>query len=104
MAARTVSQTAHATRFAISAPDAHHVFVAGSFNDWSQLSHPLEKTGAGEWEVVIDLPAGRYEYKFIIDGQWCCEPKCDDAPARECPGCSPNEFGTLNRVIEVPAP
>jgi len=83
-----------------SAPEAKEVFVAGTFNDWNPTSHPLKRTGDGHWALTLDLPPGRYEYKFVIDGQWCCEQGCDKH-YDGCPGCVANQFGTMNRILEV---
>ena len=46
------------------------VHVAGDFNNWQPT--PLIKCESGIWETAIDCkPAGRYRYKFLIDGnQW----------------------------------
>jgi hypothetical protein len=82
------------------APDARNVFIAGTFNDWNPCSDPLTRTGDGHWVLTLDLPPGRYEYKFVVDGEWCCEPGCDKAH-HGCPGCVPNQFGTMNRVLVV---
>ena len=49
------------------------------------------------------FPEGRSiteQYKFVIDGVWSCEPSCDGAN-RDCPKCVPNEFGTMNRFVDV---
>jgi len=82
------------------APGAKKVFVAGTFNDWNPRSHPLKCTGDGHWVVRLDLPTGRHEYKFVIDGEWCCEQGCDK-PYDGCSGCVENQFGTMNRVLVV---
>lgn len=82
------------------APKAKEVFVAGTFNEWNPRSYPLKRTGDGHWVGTLDLPPGRYEYKFVIDGQWCCEQGCDQ-PYDGCPGCVANRFGTMNRVLVV---
>jgi hypothetical protein len=82
------------------APKAREVFVAGTFNDWNPKSHPLKRTGDGQWVLTLDLPPGRYEYKFVIDGEWCCEQGCDK-PYDGCPNCVANQFGTMNRVLVV---
>lgn len=83
-----------------NAPKAKHVFVAGTFNKWNPTSHPLKRTGDGHWVLTLDLPPGRYEYKFVVDGEWCCEVGCDKA-YDGCPGCVANQFGTMNRVLLV---
>lgn len=85
--------------FVCHAPEAQAVFVAGTFNDWDPQTTPMERAGAEEWRAEIALPPGRYEFKFIVDGAWCCEPGCEDNG--QCPHCVPNSFGTMNRVVEV---
>ena len=86
----------------VTAPDANEVFLAGTFNEWSPTSHPMRRLPDGIWTTTLDLEPGHYEYKFVIDGQWCCEPGCD-APYDGCSACVPNSFGTMNRIVEVPA-
>ncbi|MCD6502034.1 hypothetical protein J7L01_05485, partial [bacterium] len=49
-------------------PSAKEVFVAGSFNDWSESATPMESDGEGNWSATLDLAPGRYEYKFVVDG------------------------------------
>jgi hypothetical protein len=95
---------ARPTWFTCHAPEATAVFLAGTFNNWSPKSKPLAKDAEGNWDVAVDLEPGRYEYKFVVDGAWCCGP-CGpghDADGHACPECVPNPFGTKNRVIEVP--
>ena len=77
---------------------AQGAFLADSFNDWDPVRTPMERQGDGSWKAELELAPGRYEYKFIVDGVWCCEPGRADA---ECADCVPNPFGTMNRVIEV---
>ena len=83
-----------------TATKAKEVFVAGTFNDWNPRSHPLKRNCDGHWVLPLDLPPGRHEYKFVIDGQWCCE-SGRDKPYDGCPECVANKFGTMNRVIVV---
>jgi 1,4-alpha-glucan branching enzyme len=87
------------TPFSYHALRAGSVYLAGTFNGWNPNATPLTRRADGTWAVMLDLPPGRYEYKFVIDGQWC-EPGCDD-PGPNCSQCVPNEFGTMNRVVEV---
>jgi 1,4-alpha-glucan branching enzyme len=90
------------TPFSCHAPHAGVVCVAGTFNGWEPAATPLTRRADGTWAVTLDLPPGRYEYKFVVDGRWCCEPGCEE-PAPTCSHCVPNPFGTMNRVVEVPA-
>ncbi len=87
--------------FSCVAPMAKAVFVAGTFNDWKPEATPLDPHRVnGNWTVTLPLPPGHHEYKFVIDGQWCCESGCEHE-YRDCPKCVPNEFSTMNRVLEV---
>ena len=102
MSTKSSRQQTNATRkttIACTAPDAVAVFVAGTFNDWSPDALPLKRNDAGRWSVNLDLSPGHYEYKFIVDGQWCCDAGCSGD--HTCPKCVPNDHGTMNRVLEV---
>lgn len=77
--------------FSLYAPHAGCVSLAGDFNAWNPDVHPLEKASDGLWERVVSLPPGRYEYKFVVDGQWHDDPRCD--------AYTPNPFGGQNCVV-----
>ena len=49
----------------------------------------------GHWETTIALAPGRYEYKFVVDGQWLPDPLAHENVW--------NQHGTLNSVVEVRA-
>lgn len=53
--------------------DANEVSVVGDFNNWDMFNLPMFKTAEG-WEMKIELPAGKYFYKFIVDGYWTSNP------------------------------
>jgi 1,4-alpha-glucan branching enzyme len=72
-------------------PDANSVFIAGSFNDWSPDATPLGKNGGGAWTVEIALPAGRHEYRFVVDGEWVDDPQAAEVV--------PNAHGGVNAVL-----
>ena len=50
--------------------------------------------GDGRWLKELVLPAGRYEYLFVADGEWMPDPQAKETV--------PNQFGGLNSVIHVP--
>jgi 1,4-alpha-glucan branching enzyme len=53
-------------RFAVWAPNAEAVTVAGDFNDWDIRRHPMRRRNGGVWELFIpDLPEGT-AYKYNI--------------------------------------
>ncbi|MFU8842779.1 MAG: glycogen-binding domain-containing protein [Bacteroidales bacterium] len=54
-------------------PDAQKVYLSGSFNQWSTMQLPMQRTGLG-WTACISLPPGKHLYKFIVDGRWMTDP------------------------------
>jgi len=54
-------------------PEAKQVYLSGSFNNWSTMELPMQKTSAG-WETSVELAPGRYLYKYITDGKWMHDP------------------------------
>jgi 1,4-alpha-glucan branching enzyme len=53
--------------------NARQVIVAGSFNGWNEQQLKMTRTTSG-WQLPHVLPAGNYQYKFIVDGQWMLDP------------------------------
>jgi hypothetical protein len=63
------------TTFRLSGhPNARIVAVAGTFNNWNQSQFLFARID-GEWVGRIVLPPGKYEYKFIVDGNWLLDPR-----------------------------
>lgn len=85
----SVKQT---TRFTRHSPKA--VFLAGQFNDWSPIATPMRRDGEDRWIADVALSPGRYEYKFVVDGQW--------EQDTSNPASAPDGFDGLNSVITVP--
>ena len=79
----------------LTRPDAEEVGIAGSFNDWHPSVTPMIRLNDGMWAKELALPPGRYEYRFVVDGEWV-----DDLAATEL---IPNVFGTANAVLVVAA-
>lgn len=88
------------TVFTCHAANANAVFLAGTFNEWDPSNTPMRQTSAGEWTAELELAPGRYEYKFIVDGEWTCEPGRQEAEST-LPDCVANAFGSFNREIHV---
>jgi 1,4-alpha-glucan branching enzyme len=84
----------------LNAPTAKKVSLAGSFNDWRPA--PMRPGKGGDWALVIQLAPGRHEFKFVVDGQWCCDVG-PDGPSENAEGGVFNAFGTMNRVLKVPS-
>ncbi|MFA6142469.1 MAG: AAA family ATPase [Candidatus Omnitrophota bacterium] len=80
--------------FAINAPAAREIYVAGDFNQWKvDESARLTKSEDGKWEKRVNLSPGRYKYKFIVDGEWVVD---SQNPERE-----PNRFGTFDSIAKL---
>ena len=82
-----------AVEFSCPAPEAKQVFLVGEFNNWDTQSLPLRRDKSGVWNIKINLPPGRYEYKFFADNAWV-----ENLPGAEL---SSNPFGTQNFVTWV---
>ena len=98
---RTADYEDHLSAFTCQSDTADAVFLAGSFNDWNPMETPMVRDEYGHWTASLNLAPGRYEYKFVVDGDWCCEPECT-VPNVDCTHCIMNDFGTMNRVLAVP--
>lgn len=88
------------------APSARQVTLAGSFNNWGgtqgggrydpAIDPMSDMDGDGVWSIVVPLPPGRYQYKFVLDGgvAWERDPNNPDTDY---------EGGIENSLIIVPA-
>lgn len=66
---------AEGVSFAVWAPHATQVFVAGEFNGWSAQSEPLVLAADGVWSgIVKDARVGQ-RYKFMINDRWRIDPR-----------------------------
>lgn len=81
--------------FSISAPAAEEVILLGDFNGWDPVKHPMKQDSNGMWKKIVMVPPGRYEYKFLVDGQWQLDPE----NVQICTNC----FGTRNHYISLEA-
>jgi hypothetical protein len=64
------------------------VFVAGTFNEWTQT--PLEPGPSGH-KVTLQLKPGSYQFKFVVDNNWCYDMQKPIAV----------ENGNTNNILEV---
>jgi 1,4-alpha-glucan branching enzyme len=83
-----------AVTFEFYAPQAKKVCVAGTFNNWDAADTALQKDRNGHWQITLPLKSGRYEYRYLVDGQW-------QNDQRNVPTVK-NPFGEANCIIEVP--
>lgn len=79
--------------FELVDPDAKAVFLCGDFNDWSTIATPLQADKTGRWKTAVFLKPGRYEYRFLVDGEW----RNDQRPVYLVD----NAFGSQNCLIEI---
>ncbi len=84
------------TRFSVDCPGAKSVFLAGDFNDWDPTARRMKRVrkGGSEFAAVVELEPGRYQFKYIVDGDWCC---CPHSPRER------SAEGIENSVLEVEA-
>lgn len=78
--------------FSFHSHEAETVTLSGDFNGWNGT--PFKKEANGFWSAAVSVPAaGRYGYKFVVDGRWLEDPtnvvKIEDG------------FGGLNSVLHV---
>jgi len=78
--------------FHVNLPHAKSAVVAGTFNDWDLKRTPMRREGNG-WKATIWLPPGRYEYRFVVDGQWLSDPNAKESVT--------NQYGSSNSVLVV---
>ena len=79
--------------FKLEASEAREAILAGDFNSWDLTKHKMKKDNKGRWTKIVTLAPGRYEYKFLVDGQWQNDPGNDQMV--------PNSFGSLNNILTV---
>jgi len=76
----------------LSVAGAKSVAIASTFNGWKPDQTPMKKNG-DTWEARVELPRGRYEYRFVVDGQWASDPNAKESVA--------NPFGGKNSVLSL---
>jgi hypothetical protein len=80
-------------RFTVKADEVREICLAGDFNQWKVCDAPLSRVAEGVWSITIDLPRGRHEYMFVIDGKWVTDPNAM--------GYSTDGFGNRNALLVV---
>ena len=89
-----VNQLNEAVAFVTLYPRAKTVQIAGDFNNWQPEKTTLQKVGtSGVWQTKIKLPAGKYRYRLVVDGQWQQDPYNGNIEL--------NPFGEFNSILEV---
>jgi chromosome partitioning protein len=89
-----VDQVNDAVVFVTLYPRAGNVQIAGDFNNWRPELTKMEKVGeSGVWQTKLVLPAGRYHYRYVVDGQWQQDPYNVQTEL--------NPYGEYNSIFEV---
>lgn len=78
----------------ISDEKINRITLMGSFNGWNRESHTLYKMNDTLYHRKVTLDPGRYEYKFVIDGEETEDPANPELVS--------NGFGGFNSVATVP--
>jgi 1,4-alpha-glucan branching enzyme len=73
---------------------AEDVRLVGTFNGWKPESGTMTRMRNGRWVTDLELAAGIYEYRFVVDGNWIPDPKADHSVM--------NPYGDRNSVLSVP--
>ena len=81
--------------FELHAPGVNTVELVGDFTGWQAGHIVLEGPDAtGYWTTHLELPEGRYEYTFLINGEtWLPDPQAVIQ--------RPDGFGHVNSVIHL---
>ncbi len=81
--------------FVFHAPEAARVDLVGDFTSWRRERIPMRGPDAdGYWSARVHLPAGRYEYQFLVEGErWVTDPLAISH--------RPDGFGYQNAVVNL---
>ncbi len=80
-------------RFLAKIEGAKEVVLTGDFTQWAKDQMKLNPIGENEWEIVLNLAPGEYQYRLLVDGEWR-----DHAEATKR---VPNAYGSENYVLTV---
>lgn len=71
------------------------VALAGSFNGWNRQNNPMAGPDAeGRYTAALELGAGSYEYKFVLDDNvWIADPLN--------PAAAPDNHGGFNSIVRI---
>jgi len=94
-----INQHKKTIEFYVQNDHASQISLAGSFNHWAKDVLLLEPGRDGVWKIEIPmLPAGRYQYKFLVDDRTWMEDY--DNPLHE-----PDGFRGFNSILIItPSP
>ncbi|MFO8011697.1 MAG: isoamylase early set domain-containing protein [Phycisphaerae bacterium] len=70
------------------------VFLVGDFCSWQTDHLPMRRTDDGDWILMLRLPPGTYEFRYLAGGRWFTDYAAF--------GIVQNAFGDWNAVVRVP--
>jgi hypothetical protein len=79
---------------------AREVLLAGSFSNWQHGALEMTKTDSG-WITTVRLKAGKYWYKFVIDGGWTTD-QDNDLTEDDGMGNTNSVYYKTNQVFSLP--
>jgi hypothetical protein len=79
--------------FSLTVEGAREVAITGEFTAWSRTGIKLTRGDRSEWQTVLELPPGQYQYRILVDGNWSDYPM----EAKRVP----NGFGGTNCLLVV---
>ena len=56
------------------------------------MNREIDTKGEVYFELALMLPVGTYQYKYLVDGQWCYD---NTQPF------VPDSFGSYNNIVEI---
>ena len=78
-------------------PIARDVQIAGDFSNWEPVEDIMVKQNENKiWKGTVQLEPGKYQYKFIVDGEWKIDP-CN-------PEVTTSDMGVSNSLLIVSEP
>ena len=81
--------------FYYTGEEARSVAVMGSFNRWNPKGHELiRQPETGKWSLAINLPPGKHDYVFIVNGDKVHQDPSADLIVED-------DFGQRNSVLFV---
>ncbi len=77
---------------------AERINLVGDFNDWDRENLPFRHNWAGNWEIELELEAGReYRFRYLLDGEhWRDDWQADSYV--------PNPYGSYDSIIIAELP
>ncbi len=95
LASHAPGPNGNSLQFSLYAPQARSVALIGDFNGWGSTTKVrLVPSGNGMWSVVVPLPAGRYQYAFLVNGErWVTDPRAEQHVK--------DDFGRQNAVVTI---